>query len=342
MKRFSASFEPFLLKFIKPAGTSRGFLLEKPSWLLKIRDNESGAEGIGECSIIPGLSIDDEKHVEDKLSELCKSIHENQDIEAHDVDLHKYPAIQFAKETAILDLAGGGKKILFNNPFSRGEQGILINGLVWMAHPDDMLKQAEEKFKNGYRTLKFKIGAIDFQSELNLIKTVRDHFGSEIEIRLDANGAFSDREVMSNLDRLSKFQIHSIEQPISAGNWKLMALICKESPIPVALDEELIGIYGLTHKSELLEAIQPQYIILKPSLLGGFKETDAWIFIAEKYGTGWWATSALESNVGLNAIAQWVAQKSPALAQGLGTGSLFSNNYRIPLKTLNGKLWFVW
>lgn len=341
MLKYTASFEPFLLKFKKPAGTSRGFLLEKPSWLLKYRDNEYNIEGIGECSIIPGLSIDDENLIEEKLTALCRSVNENQSLEAPDIDLRHFPAIRFAKESAIMDLAGGGRKILFNNAFSRGEAGIPINGLVWMADADDMLQQAKHKFEDGYRTLKFKIGALDFESELGLIRKIREYFGAEIEIRVDANGAFSSRDAMDKLDRLSKHQIHSIEQPIKAGNWPEMSKICKESPIPVALDEELIGITGLAQKSVLIETIQPQYLIIKPSLLGGFSESDAWILISEKYNTGWWATSALESNIGLNAIAQWVAQKSPVLAQGLGTGSLYLNNYPMSLKTLNGKLWFV-
>lgn len=338
---YSASFEKHLLKFKKPAGTSRGFLLEKPCWLLKIKDNEQGIEGIGECSIIPGLSIDNELLIDEWLHAVCNKINETQNLSEHFPGLEKFPAIQLALESAILDLKGGGKRVLFDNPFSRGEEGIKINGLVWMAGVEDMFGQAKDKIETGFSTLKFKIGAIDFEAELNLLQKVRNAFGQEIEIRLDANGAFSNDEALAKLERLSKFHIHSIEQPIKPGNWAEMQKICKNSPIPIALDEELIGIAGTGQKTELLKTTQPQYIILKPSLIGGFKAADEWIALAEEKSTGWWATSALESNIGLNAISQWTAEKNPGLPQGLGTGGLYVNNFPSGLKTIREKLWFV-
>ena len=339
--KYTALHEKFILKFKKPAGTSRGFLLEKPCWLLKIKDNNQNAEGIGECSIIPGLSIDDENLIESGLEAVCNKINGTQKLEESYPGLEKFPAIQFALETAILDLKGGGKKVLFDNKFSRGEEGITINGLVWMAGAEDMFQQAKEKIENGFSTLKFKIGAMDFAAELNLLQKVRNEFGSEIVIRLDANGAFSSEEALSKLDKLSKFQIHSIEQPIKAGSWTEMQKICKNSPIPIALDEELIGIAGTNQRAELLKTIRPQYIILKPSLIGGLNEADEWISLARSQSIGWWATSALESNIGLNAIAQWTAEKNPLLPQGLGTGDLYINNFPFGLKTIQEKLWFV-
>lgn len=339
--KYSASFEKFPLIFKKPAGTSRGFLLEKPSWLLKIKDNDQNIEGIGECSIIPGLSIDDEALIEEQLREVCNSINKTQSFDELYPGLEKFPAIKFALETAILDLKGGGKKILFDNSFSRGEAGIMINGLVWMSGIEEMFWQAKEKIEKGFKTIKFKIGAMDFESELNLIRRVRNEFGPDIEIRLDANGAFNNEEALSKLEQLSAFQIHSIEQPIKPGHWQVMGKICATSPIPIALDEELIGITGPAQKSELLQEIKPQYIILKPSLLGGFKESDEWINLIGNIPTEWWATSALESNIGLNAIAQWTAEKKPHLPQGLGTGDLYMNNFPLPLKTIREKLWFL-
>jgi o-succinylbenzoate synthase len=326
------------LHFKKPAGTSRGFLTEKPSWLVKVRDKDTGIEGIGECSIIAGLSIDPPDQIEDHLALFCNEISSSGSIDFQDATWSQFPAARFAFETALLDLKGGGNRILYNNSFSRGEKGIRINGLVWMSSVDEMVSQAREKIAAGFTCLKFKIGALDFESEIEMLQKIRTELDPGIEIRLDANGAFSPEEAMEKLEILSGFNIHSIEQPIKPRQWENMAFLCASSPIPIALDEELIGVAG-RQRTELLNIINPQYIILKPSLLGGVAEADDWIKIAEPQGIEWWATSALESNIGLNAIAQWVANKNPVLPQGLGTGSLFVENFPLPLEIKNGELW---
>jgi o-succinylbenzoate synthase len=336
-----ACFQYFPLKFKKPAGTSRGILFEKPSWIISITDSEKNITGLGECSIIPGLSIDPFAEIEPFLVELCREINLSGQIPTSNPEVKRFPAIQFALETAFLDLQGGGKKVLFDNMFSRGKKGIKINGLIWMSDPQEMFVQAREKVNSGFKCLKFKIGALDFNTEIQLLKRVRKEFGQDIEIRLDANGAFMPSEAIQKLQILSEIGIHSIEQPIKPGQPEEMAVICFKSPIPIALDEELIGISGKTVKSELLERLKPQFIILKPSLTGGFSQTDEWTQLCESKGIGWWATSALESNIGLNAIAQWVADKNPDLPQGLGTGSLYVKNYPVPLEIKSGELWFI-
>jgi o-succinylbenzoate synthase len=340
LNRYSASYRPFPLQFKKPAGTSRGYLHTKPSWILTIRDHERNTEGNGECSIIPGLSIDPENKIENILQGVCFEINQTNELKISEDLFENFPAMKFAYETAVLDLKGGGRNILFDNLFSKGQAGIPINGLVWMADTDDMYRQAIEKAESGFKCLKFKIGALDFDSELKLLERIRNRCGPEIEIRLDANGAFLIDEVMQKLESLSRFQIHSIEQPIKAGNCDAMEKVCAESPIPVALDEELIGITGKKQKQQLVQHIKPQYLILKPSLLGGLAESDEWIEIAEQDNADWWATSALESNLGLNAIAQWVADKNPLIPQGLGTGGLYVANYPLNLKIKSGELWF--
>jgi len=340
VSRYSASFRSFPLQFKKPAGTSRGYLNTKPSWILSIIDNEKQIEGFGECSIIPGLSIDKIDDIEPELQVVCDRINSSKDLQIPENQLDNFPAIKFAFETAAHDLKGGGKRKLFDNSFSRGEKGIQINGLIWMGDADDMYLQAKQKIESGFNCIKFKIGALDFEKELELIRRVRTDFGSEIEIRLDANGAFLHQEALLKIDKLSEFNIHSIEQPIKPGKWSSMAKICKESPIPIALDEELIGVIGPDQQIALLQEIKPDYIILKPSLLGGLSKSDEWIKIAEENNIGWWATSALESNLGLNAIAQWVANKNTIMPQGLGTGSLYIQNYPLNLEIKMGQLWF--
>lgn len=334
--RYNFSFEKYILHFKRPAGTSRGSLTEKNSYFIHIKDIETDAEGIGECPILPGLSIDERPDFEDKLQEVCDLLNQNQQLNISD-NLESWPAIVFGLETAILDVQLGGKRLLYNNAFSRGEKGIPINGLVWMDNIEGMWQQVQEKIAANFPCVKLKIGALDFESELNLLKRIREKY-SDIEIRLDANGAFTPQEAVSKLKQLSESHIHSIEQPIKQGQPKLMAELCKASPIPIALDEELIGVNNREDKIKLLDTIQPQYIILKPSLLGGFAAADEWIALAEERNIGWWATSALESNIGLNAIAQWTGSKNNPLPQGLGTGSLFTNNIPMPLEIKSGKL----
>lgn len=324
------------LNFKFPAGTSRGVLHSKYSAFLILEEN--GITGIGECSTIPGLSIDPEKGYEQKLRELCDALNYNKHPE--NVDLSLFPSIAFGLETALLDLKTGGKKQLFDTEFSKGKAGIPINGLVWMGDKAFMQKQIREKIADGYRCIKLKVGALDFETELEIIADIRAQFSeSEIEIRLDANGGFSADDALLKLEKLAKFQIHSIEQPIKQGQLDKMAEICQKSPIPIVLDEEIIGI-KTSDKEALIEKIKPAYIILKPSLLGGFKASEEWIQHAEKHNVKWWITSALESNIGLNAIAQWTSSLGSELPQGLGTGQLYHNNIPSPLEIRNSMLYY--
>ena len=322
------------LQFKFPAGTSRGVLMHKLSSFLFLEEN--GIVGIGECSTIPNLSIDPKDKYNHKLDEVCRLL--NQGVKASDIDLLAFPSIAFGLETALLDLQAGGKRIFFENDFSNGKAGIPINGLVWMGDKEFMQKQIREKITTGYHCIKLKVGALDFETELEIIAGIRQHFSSDdIEIRLDANGGFAPNDALKKLERLSEFDIHSIEQPIKAGQWEAMADICRKSPIPIVLDEELIGI----PPSELmLQQINPAYIILKPSLLGGFRVSEDWIRLAEKNNIGWWNTSALEANIGLNAIAQWTASLNSDMPQGLGTGQLYHNNIPSPLEIREAKLYY--
>lgn len=324
------------LSFRFAAGTSRGVLHQKPSDFIVI--HQDGKTGIGECSVIPGLSIDDENTFQEKLKDV------QQQLEAGKVpemdELKKYPAIAFGLETALLDLNATEDKILFDTAFSRNEVGIPINGLVWMGDKEFMLNQIKDKIEQGFRCIKLKIGSIDFKTELNLLRYIRNEFpADEMEIRVDANGAFSYDEAMYKLDQLSRLNIHSIEQPIRQNQWLQMAELCKKTPIPIVLDEELIG-QDVHRAGEILDLIQPQYIILKPSLIGGFQLSEVWIKEAVKRNIGWWATSALESNIGLNAIAQWVSTFDLNMPQGLGTGQLYHNNIPSPLTIRNASLWY--
>lgn len=314
------------LQFKIPAGTSRGILLHKPSSFLFLEEN--GCTGIGECSVIPDLSLDPMETYHQKLTEVCQQLEQGVAVDA--LDLSAYPSIAFGLETALLDLQRGGKRILFENEFSAGRAGIPINGLVWMGDKAFMQKQIREKIESGYHCIKLKVGALDFETELEIISGIRQHFSpDDIEIRLDANGGFTPGEALLKLQRLSEFHIHSIEQPVKPRQWETMAALCADSPIPVVLDEELIG----TRPDEtMLTALRPSYIILKPSLLGGLAVSEEWIRLAEKHQIGWWNTSALEANVGLNAIAQWTASLSSPMPQGLGTGQLYTNNISSPLE----------
>jgi o-succinylbenzoate synthase len=318
------------LQFKRPSGTSRGILRTKDSWYIRDVTNN----GIGEISIIEGLSIESKEMVQQWLgsNQLKNALSENWS--------ERYPAVQFAIDTLVLSSHSNDRFHLFDSPFYNQGAGIPINGLIWMGKKEYMFDQIIEKLKEGYTCLKLKIGAIDFEEEISLLQYVRTHFSpADIELRVDANGAFSSHDALDRLDRLSKFHIHSIEQPIKAGQWESMAELCAVTPLPIALDEELIGINS-DRKKVLLEMIKPQYIILKPSLIGGFTSSDEWIQIAESMNIAWWATSALESNVGLNAIAQWVAAKGIVMPQGLGTGQLYSNNIDSPLVIRDGSLYY--
>ncbi len=329
-----ASVEKHTFEFSFPAGTSRGVLHEKDSWFIRIWNKSNPAVvGIGECSIIPKLSIDD-------IPELEKIIYRTvEEFNTKNFQLKNFPALRFAIETALLDLQTGGKQILFPSDFTEHKAAIPINGLIWMDSFDSMWKQAENKFTMGFKVLKMKVGSLNFDEELYFIKQLRKEFPTA-EIRLDANGAFPADEALDRLKALTEYTIHSIEQPIASKQTEAMKNLCRRSPIAIALDEELIGVNILQEKEKLLQTISPQYIILKPSLLGGFSACDEWISIAKKQNIGWWATSALESNIGLNAIAQWVFTKNNPLPQGLGTGGLFINNVPSTLELKNGMLYY--
>jgi o-succinylbenzoate synthase len=334
-----ARYKKHTLNFKIPGGTSRGVLKTKDSWIINIFNSElPDIKGIGEASIIRGLSIDDRPDFEKKLNWCLHNI-ENYNNWNPD-ELSEFPSINFALETAFHDLQKGGKHILFESEFTEGRAGIPINGLIWMGTLEFMSNQIINKIKSGFKCIKLKIGAIEFEKELSLLKMIRNKFSeAELEVRVDANGAFSPDEALEKLNRLSEFGIHSIEQPIKQRQWNEMSGLCRLSPIPIALDEELIGI----KKEEIplmLDKIHPQYIILKPSLLGGFKASKYFIKEAEKRNISWWVTSALEANIGLNAIAQWTATLNNKIPQGLGTGGLFTNNIPSPLYIKEAELFY--
>ena len=330
-----AFYQKYTLIFKQSSGTSRGVLNTKETFLLKIIENTK--EGYGECGIFRGLSADDRPDYEEKLQWLCANI--NNSVEELLSDLKPYPSIQFGLEQALLSLNSKNPFELFPSKFTRSADVIKINGLIWMGSESFMKQQISAKIKEGFSTIKLKIGAIDFETELSLLKMIRNEFSSnEIQLRVDANGAFYPSEALEKLNRLSEFEIHSIEQPIKKGQINEMAELCSKTPVPIALDEELIGVFDVTKKQELLQIINPQYIILKPSLIGGFKGSSEWIQLAENTHIGWWVTSALESNIGLNAIAQWTYTLHNTKPQGLGTGTLFVNNFDSPLEIKNGNL----
>jgi o-succinylbenzoate synthase len=325
------------LQFIHPGQTSRGTLHSKPSWFIILEDY--GRKGIGECSVIPELNPEYSADYESKIHNLVAHINNNEAPELAQLD--HLPSIRFGYETALINLQNGQEGILFPSEFTEGVAGIPINGLIWMGNKEEMRIRIKEKLENGFGVLKLKVGSLEFEQEITLLHEIRSAFGSsDLEIRLDANGAFTMEQAAEKLKRLSDFQIHSIEQPIKAGQWDDMAELCLTSPLPIALDEELIGIFSLAEKQQLLEIINPQYIILKPSLLGGLDKSIEWIELAEKKNINWWATSALESNIGLNAIAQWVFTLKPAMVQGLGTGQVFSNNISSPLELKGNTLYY--
>ncbi len=332
-----ATYHRYILDFKRPSGTSRGVMTQKETWFLVLEEN--GRRGIGECGILRGLSFDDVPDYEGKLKWVCENIHRNAK-ELHEA-LKRFPSIQFGLEQAPLSLRSNNPFYLFPSDFVSAEKPIIINGLVWMGKKEFMLEQIHRKLREGFSCIKMKIGAIDFETEMELLGFIRSRFTEEdIELRVDANGAFSPGEAMYKLERLAELDIHSIEQPIKPNQWQAMSRLCEKTPLPIALDEELIGIIDVTKREELLQTIKPQYIILKPSLVGGFKESEQWIQLAEEKGIGWWVTSALESNIGLNAIAQWTYTLDNKLPQGLGTGSLFTNNFLSPLIVENGALFY--
>ncbi len=326
-----------MLEFKRPSGTSRGIMTEKETWFIVLEEN--GKKGIGECGILRGLSADDRDDYEEKLAWACENIHLGETVLWE--SLPEFPSIQFGIEMAFLSLKSENPFVLFPSDFTNNTKSIVINGLVWMGEASFMKQQIEEKLATGFDCIKLKIGAIDFQKELELLGFIRSHFSAEqIEIRVDANGAFDLNEALDKLNQLNQFQLHSIEQPIKKGNHQAMKDLCEQTPFPIALDEELIGVFSLEEKEKLLQQIKPQYIILKPSFIGGFRGTQEWITLANKYNIGWWITSALESNIGLNAIAQWTFLQNSKMPQGLGTGALYTNNFDCPLEVEKGQLWY--
>jgi o-succinylbenzoate synthase len=332
-----AYYHKYILDFKEPAGTSRGVMTHKETWFIIIENNHK--KGVGECGILRGLSCDDRHDYEEKLAWTCENI--DLGVEQLWDALIEFPSIQFGVEMAFLSLASENPFLLFPSFFTNGLKSIPINGLIWMGNEAFMKQQIEVKLAEGFHCLKLKIGAIDFDEELKLLGYIRQNFTpEEVEIRVDANGAFDKSEALNKLNQLSGFKLHSIEQPIQKNNTDSMSELCKSTPIPIALDEELIGVFSYNDKEQLLLKIMPQYIILKPSFVGGFRGTNEWILLAEKYNIKWWITSALESNIGLNAIAQWTFLKENKMPQGLGTGALFTNNFDCQLEVSKGQLWF--
>ena len=331
--------EERLLHFKQPAGTSRGVYTTRKIWLVHLY--EADCHGVGECAPLPDLSCDalSDEAYQSLLHPFCQALCQTGEIDVE--ALRDYPSMLFGLETALLSLRNGN--CLFDTPFSRGEVGIPINGLVWMGNHEEMLQRLEQKLALGFRCVKLKIGAIDFEQELDLIRRIRSRFSfHEVELRLDANGAFPFKDALYKLELLSQYAIHSIEQPIRQGQWAYMAELCRESPLPIALDEELIGINDPAMKRHMLSIIKPRYIILKPSLHGGMAGCREWIAAAQEQGIGSWITSALESNIGLNAIAQFAASvygDPIRMPQGLGTGQLFTDNIPMPLEIRNDQLW---
>ena len=364
------------LHFKQPAGTSRGVYTTRHSYYLTlISDEMPGVEGVGECATLPDLSCDAKPEYEMTLRQVCQMVEQMGRI-PYDM-IRAYPSITFGLETAFASFFDAAKKFLeivpaegassssemlkqkgasvpagmenltdlFDSPFGRGEEGITINGLVWMGTYEEMLARLEEKLQAGFHCVKLKIGAIDFFKELDLIKRIRDVYTQEqVELRVDANGGFLSENAMSQLEALAKYDIHSIEQPIKQHQWPKMAQLCRETPLPIALDEELIGVNVRSMKEALLDTIRPQYIILKPSLHGGIYGCNEWIQLANQRGIGSWITSALESNIGLNAIAHYAAKvygPNVEMPQGLGTGQLFTDNIPMPLEIRGDKLFVV-
>ena len=343
-----ADYLPYTLHFRFEAGTSRGTLTKKTSYIIRLCDDSNPSiVGYGECGPLSGLSYDDRPDFAEQLNQYCLEFNAldlelfswNVPIVLNQIISPQFPSILFGFETAMLDFLAGGQRIIQASDFTTGKRGLPINGLIWMGSPDFMRQQIEDKLQAGYTILKLKIGALDFEQECDLLAMIRDRFtADQITLRVDANGAFHPDEAMDKLARLATYNLHSIEQPIRAGQTDLMTELCRHSPLPIALDEELIGQMEYVHKFRLLKKIQPQFIILKPTLLGGLRHCDEWIELAGRLNIGWWLTSALESSIGLNAIAQYTAQFRHLLPQGLGTGQLYQNNIESPLVVEHGHL----
>lgn len=345
-----ALFHKHTLDFTFPAGTSRGILKQKETWIIKVTD-ETNAEvfGLGEAAPLVKLSIDDIPDYDERLTQICDQI-SGVSIPLNVEDIYhlldrvipsELPSIYFGFEVAFLDLLNGGRHVIYDNAFSRGERGIPINGLVWMGAMEDMLLQITEKVTDGFDCIKMKIGSLDFEKECDLLQYIRNkYYKLDITLRVDANGAYSSEEALEKLEQLSNYNIHSIEQPIKAGQIAAMYELCRHSLVPIALDEELIGIHTFESKKKILESIKPQYIILKPTLVGGLRSSKEWISIAEELNIGWWITSALESNIGLNAISQFTAEYNTDIPHGLGTGKLYHNNIPSPLTIEKGELYY--
>lgn len=332
-----ASYFKYTLHFKQASGTSRGILTDKETWFIVLK--KDGKKGIGECGILRGLSADDRPDYEEKLKWTCQNIHLGE--QKLWEELIEFPSIQFGIEMAFLSLKSKNPFELFPSDFTKNTKSISINGLVWMGDEAFMKAQIEDKIEQGFTCIKLKIGAIDFDKEMDLLRFIRSNFDEKaIEIRVDANGAFGENDALLKITQISEFNIHSIEQPIKRNHTDTMSVLCKSTIIPIALDEELIGVFSTEEKENLLEKIKPQYIILKPSFIGGFRGTSEWISLAEKLNIGWWITSALESNIGLNAIAQFTFLQNNLMPQGLGTGSLYTNNFDCPLTVSDGQLWY--
>ena len=329
---------PYTLLFKQPAGTSRGVYTTRKVWYVVLTSQDKTIQGIGECAPLPNLSCDDCPDYESILNGACSRLRETGEIDYD--SLRSFPSILFGLESALLHYKCGSYSF-WNTSFSRGEKGIPINGLIWMGNTESMQKQIADKLEAGFRCIKLKIGALNFEEELKVLRGIRSNYSKEeLMLRVDANGAFSPGEAMDKLNRLAELEIHSIEQPIRNGQWDEMAKLASISPVPIALDEELIGVNCLTEKKKLLTNIKPQYIILKPSLHGGLVGAEEWIKEATNLNIDWWITSALESNIGLNVIAQWTASLGVESPQGLGTGALYENNLPIPLEIRGDRLWF--
>lgn len=335
---YHATIIPKKLLFKQPAGTSRGVYTDHQVWYIRLtHENMPGKTGWGECAPLVQLSCDDIPDYEQVLQRFCDQFDGTINYEA----LRNYPSMLFGFETALRDLHSQDGT-LWESDFARGEAGITINGLIWMGTFEEMSTRIEEKLKAGFSCIKLKIGAIGFEEEMALLKKIRGRFSKEsITLRVDANGGFKPADAMEKLDRLAQLDIHSIEQPIMAGQWEDMARLCAQTPLPIALDEELIGINDRMRKIELLNCIRPQYIILKPTLHGAIRGSEEWIELAKERNIGYWITSALESNIGLNAIAQWAATLKIEMPQGLGTGGLYTNNVESDLRIIGEKLWLV-
>ena len=331
----TAKFYPYTLNFKRPSGTSRGVLNTKETYFIEVFEDDK--KGIGECALFRGLSFDDDDDYEAALEWTCRNI--NLSIDDLREELVNHPSIIFGVEQALLNLQHQNE-FYFPSEFTEGKDSIKINGLIWMGTSDYMKEQLEEKLSKGFSCIKLKIG-VDWNAEKQILKSLREQFPNDkIELRVDANGAFSPEQAKIVLQELAELHIHSIEQPIQAGNWKAMAELCHSTPTPIALDEELIGVLNYESKKTLIKEINPQYIILKPALVGGFSGSDEWIQLAEQNNIGWWITSALESNIGLNAIAQYTYTKNNPMPQGLGTGGLFTNNFETNLHLEGERLWF--